>query len=105
MTQKYVALFPNKDEGSMKEEDASVTQEKALKVKERIIECMKNGELSNEPELELESRTKEDMQKPKERKRLSREEEDKPRKQKKNKVSTSSISNLADDDFFAAEED
>jgi hypothetical protein len=114
MTQKYVALFPNQgplysaqEEGEMEKETIS-SKELSLKTKERIRQSMKKGELSSEPEVELETRTREG-QEPVQRKRLLRdkeeeEEETHPRQQKKGKKETKK-SNLEGDDFFAGSDD
>jgi hypothetical protein len=107
MTQKYVALFPNQEstsaDGAEKTEDSSTSQERANKVKERIVQSMKKGELSNEPEMELESRTKEDVQTSRPTKRAFGEEEvSSDKKKAKGKKQKQEKSNLKDDDFFAA---
>jgi hypothetical protein len=84
-------------------EDANASKEKSRKVKERIVDSMKKGTLSNEPEVELLLRSKEDQQLPKERKRLADEDVVPSSKEgKRNKVQKASKSNLEDDDFFAA---
>ncbi|UZJ55182.1 hypothetical protein CBS101457_004502 [Exobasidium rhododendri] len=108
LTQKYVALFPNQESDEVEtREDANASMEKSRKVKERIIESMKRGKLSNEPEEELELRSKEDQQRPKERKRLIEDLEVVPSKkqQKSNKAQKPTTSNLKDDDFFATGHD
>jgi hypothetical protein len=104
MTQKYVALFPNQgpqddEEGEDKEIlNVGSSDEQSAKVKERIRTMMRKGELSNEPEMELESRSKED-QEPLQRKRLMKEEDDAEPRQKTRKEHKRS--NIEGDDFFA----
>ena len=113
MTQKYVALFPrqgpsDQEEVEETEKEANSSDDKAAKVKARIIESMKKGTLSNEPEVELETRTKEEQQKPRERKRLEDSEHtsvkatSKAKASKEAKVEQVANSNLQNDDFFAA---
>lgn len=111
MTQKYVGLFPNQGPSSMSQEEAeteretSNSKEQSLKIKERIRQSMEKGELSNEPEVELEAKSRED-QEPIQRKRLLWGEEGKeiqPRQQKARKESKRS--NLEGDDFFAVADD
>ncbi|PWN34849.1 uncharacterized protein FA14DRAFT_160276 [Meira miltonrushii] len=109
MSQKYVALYPSQGPSPLAEEDEKEDEESKKsrhsmrKVKQQIVEAMEKGELSQEPEVELENRSKEEGSSVPKRQKAASLAAAPRKKQKKDddeKVDPNA-NNLADDDFFA----
>lgn len=111
MTQKYVALFPNSgpspldDQGAEDNEESKDSRRRMQLVRTQITEAMGKGEISGEPEIELQNRGQNDNSTGQsKRKILSSGVYDKQGGKKKQKVDDpppNTESNLQDDDFFA----
>lgn len=106
MSQKYVALFANEGDSTDKSKEAlnerNTSKKRGDEVKARIKAAMEKGELSVEPEVDLESRTTEEGLKVMATKRKVEIEPTTniARHKKKPKRKEVKSSNLEDDDFF-----
>lgn len=109
MSQKYVALYPNQgpsplaEEDDKEDEESKKSRQRMRQIKQQIVEAMEKRELGQEPEVELENRTKEEGSGvPKRQKAISLSTAPckKQKKDDEEKIDPAA-SNLADDDFFA----
>lgn len=109
MSQKYVALYPSQGPSPLAEEDDKEDEEtknarqRMRQVKQQILEAMEKGELSQEPEVELENRSKDEGGSAPKRQKVTSLSAAPQKKQKEDddEIADPVANNLADDDFFA----
>lgn len=111
MTQKYVALFPNtgpsplNEQGVDDDDESNDSQERMRRVRAQIIEAMGKGELSAEPEIELQSRAQNELTNNMAKRKMipagATTSAKVSKKKKADYPSEARKSNLKDDDFFA----
>ena len=111
MSQKYVALYPNQgpspltEEEKEEDEESKKSRQRMRQIKQQIVEAMEKGELGQEPEVELENRSKDEGSSAPLKRQKPISLATAPRKKQKNDEDDEKAdpvtNNLADDDFFA----